>query len=39
MVRDLIEHHADPKTKNDDGKTPADIAGEKGHEAMVKLLS
>ena len=39
MVRDLTEHHADPKARNDEGKTAADLAEEKGREAIVKMLS
>lgn len=39
MVRDLIKYHADAKATNDDGKTPADLAKEKGHEAIAKMLS
>ncbi len=34
----LLKHHADPKLVNDDGKTPALIAREKGHEELAALL-
>jgi ankyrin repeat protein len=38
MVELLLKHHADPKLANDDGKTPATVAREKGHEAIAALL-
>jgi ankyrin repeat protein len=39
MVRDLLQHRADPQARNNDGKTPADMAAAKGHEEILKLLS
>ena len=39
MVRDLLQHGADPQARSDDGKTPADMATAKGHEEILKLLS
>ena len=38
MVELLLEHRADPKLTNDDGKTPAVVAREKGHEEIAALL-
>ena len=38
MVELLLKHHADPKVANDEGKTPATVAREKGHEAIASLL-
>jgi ankyrin repeat protein len=38
MVELLLKHGADPKLANDDGKTPAMIAREKGHEEIAALL-
>ena len=38
MVELLLEHRADPKLTNDDGKTPATVAREKGHEEIAALL-
>jgi ankyrin repeat protein len=38
MVELLLKHHADPKLANDEGKTPATVAREKGHEAIAALL-
>ena len=38
MVELLLKHHADPKLTNNDGKTPAMVAREKGHEEMAALL-
>ena len=38
MVELLLKHRADPKLTNDDGKTPAMIAREKGHEKIATLL-
>lgn len=38
MVDLLLKHHADPKLANDDGKTPAMVAREKGHEELAALL-
>ncbi len=38
MVELLLKHHADPKRANDEGKTAAMIAREKGHEELASLL-
>jgi ankyrin repeat protein len=38
MVELLLRHRADPKLTNDDGKTPAMVAREKGHEELAALL-
>ena len=38
MVELLLKHGADPKLANDDGKTPAMVAREKGHEEIAALL-
>jgi uncharacterized protein len=38
MVELLLKHHADPKLVNNDGKTPAVVAREKGHEELAALL-
>jgi uncharacterized protein len=38
MVELLLKHRADPKLANDDGKTPAMVAREKGHEEIAALL-
>jgi ankyrin repeat protein len=38
MVELLLKHHADPKLANDEGKTSAMVAREKGHEALAALL-
>lgn len=38
MVELLLQHHADPKLTNDDGKTAAMVAREKGHEQIAALL-
>jgi ankyrin repeat protein len=38
MVELLLQHHADPKLANDDGKTPAMVAREKGHAEVAALL-
>src|SRR6266852_9173067 len=38
MVELLLKHRADPKLANDDGKTPAVVAREKGHEEIAALL-
>ncbi|SRR5208337_4016484 len=38
MVDLLLKHHADPKLANDEGKTPAMVAREKGHEELAALL-
>lgn len=38
MVELLLKHRADPKILNDEGKTPAMVAREKGHEEIAALL-
>jgi len=38
MVELLLRHHADPKLTNDDVKTPAMVAREKGHDDIAALL-
>ena len=38
MVELLLKYHADPKLTNDDGKTAAMVAREKGHEQIAALL-
>ncbi len=38
MVELLLKHGADPKLANDEGKTPAMVAREKGHEEIAALL-
>ncbi|MFZ0480444.1 MAG: ankyrin repeat domain-containing protein [Terriglobales bacterium] len=38
MVELLLKHRADPKLANDEGKTPAMIAREKGHQEIAALL-
>ena len=38
MVELLLKHHADPKLANDEGKTSAMVAREKGHEELATLL-
>jgi ankyrin repeat protein len=38
MVELLLKHHADLKLANNDGKTPAMVAREKGHEELAALL-
>src|ERR1035441_7889100 len=38
MVELLLKHRADPKLANNDGKTPAMVAREKGHEELAVLL-
>jgi len=38
MVDLLLKYHADPKLANDDGKTAALVAREKGHEEIAALL-
>ena len=38
MIELLLKHQADPKVANDDGKTPAMVAREKGHEEIAALL-
>jgi ankyrin repeat protein len=39
MVEILLEHGADPTLANDDGKTPATVATEKGHKEIAALLA
>ncbi len=39
MVELLLKHGADPKLANDEGKTPAMVAGDKGHEEIAALLN
>jgi uncharacterized protein len=39
MVELLLEHHADPKLANNEGKTAAMVAREKGHEEIAALLA
>src|SRR6202521_5520550 len=38
MVELLLKHHADPTLANDEGKTSAMVAREKGHEEIAALL-
>src|SRR6266849_9472009 len=38
MVELLLKHHADPKLANDEGRTSAMVAREKGHEEIATLL-
>ncbi len=38
LIKLLIRHNADRDAKNDDGKTPYDLAIEKGHAEAAKLL-
>jgi ankyrin repeat protein len=38
MVELFLKHHADPKPVNNEGKTPAMVAREKGHEEIAALL-
>jgi ankyrin repeat protein len=38
MVELLLKHHADPRLANNDRKTPAMVAREKGHEELAALL-
>jgi hypothetical protein len=35
----LLKHHADPKLANNEGKTAAMVAREKGHEEIAALLA
>ena len=39
MVELLLKHHADPKLANNEGKTAAMVAREKGHEEIAALLA
>ena len=34
----LLAHGADAQAKNDDGKTPADLAAERGHGELAEWL-
>jgi ankyrin repeat protein len=38
MAEALLRHGADPTLGNDDGKTSADIAAERGHTELVRLF-
>jgi ankyrin repeat protein len=38
LIELLLQHGADPKIANDEGKTPAMVAREKGHEEIAALL-
>jgi uncharacterized protein len=38
MVELLLKHHADPKLANDEGKTAAMVAREKGHMELAAWL-
>lgn len=38
MAKNLIAHGADPALQSDDGKSPLDLAREKGHAAFVEWL-
>jgi ankyrin repeat protein len=38
MVELLLKHHADPKLTNDQGKTSAMVARDKGHAEIATLL-
>jgi ankyrin repeat protein len=38
MVRLLLAYAADPEARSDTGKTPADMARERGHETVADLL-
>ena len=38
MIELLLQHHADPKLANHEGKTSAMVAREKGHEEIAALL-
>jgi uncharacterized protein len=38
MVELMLKYHGDPKLANDDGKTPAMVAREKGHEEIAVRL-
>ncbi len=38
LVELLLKHHADPKLANDEGKTAAMVAREKGHQEIAALL-
>jgi ankyrin repeat protein len=34
----LLLHGAKKNTKGDDGKTPADLARERGHQSLIELF-
>lgn len=38
LVRVLLQHHADRSARNSEGRTPGDLAREKGHAEVAKLL-
>lgn len=38
MAEALLRHGADPAAGNDDKKTPADVAAERGHTELARLL-
>jgi ankyrin repeat protein len=38
MAELLLKHGADTGLANDDGKTPSQVARDKGHEAIAALL-
>ena len=38
MARLLLKHGADPNIANDEGETPAMVAGEKGHREIAEML-
>jgi ankyrin repeat protein len=39
LVELLLAEGADPEARTDDGKTPLDLAAERGHEVVATLLS
>jgi ankyrin repeat protein len=39
LIKLLLEHGADPYLANDDGRTPIDIAKEKGHTEAAECLA
>jgi ankyrin repeat protein len=38
MVEVLLQHGADPRAQNDEGKTPSNLAEEKGHARILERL-
>ena len=38
MAETLLRHGADPLAGNDDGKTPSDVAAERGHTELARLF-